>query len=188
MKPRINRTAPALFALAASALTLVACGAADEGTAEAEATETSAAVSVDPDAPELDENEGAYNFLLLDDDGRSHILGHVRVMSSGDWLGLSDGDVEFTALDDGEYRVIARGASGCPGVGETTDDGLGVIGEIHADSGAAKVWGTPVESEVESFATVVLADSDDEVLSCGKAVDWTEPSTSAAASSTTAAS
>ena len=90
----------------------------------------------------------------------------------------------FTALDDGEYRVIARGASGCPGVGEDTDEGLGVIGEIHAADGAAKVWGTPVEADVDSFSTVVLADSDDTVLSCGKSVNWTEPSTSSSSATT----
>ena len=99
-----------------------------------------------------------YNFVRLTDDGRSHILGHVKVLSADGWLGLADEDIAFTALDDGEYRVIARGASGCPGVGEDTDEGLGVIGEIHAADGAAKVWGTPVEADVDSFSTVVLAD------------------------------
>ena len=146
MKPRTSRTAPALAALAASALALAACG--------------------------------------TDGDGRSHILGHVKVLSADGWLGLADEDIAFTALDDGEYRVIARGASGCPGVGEDTDEGLGVIGEIHAADGAAKVWGTPVEADVDSFSTVVLADSDDTVLSCGKSVNWTEPSTSSSSATT----
>lgn len=179
MKPRTSRTAPALIALAASALALAACGTDGEGGGDGgEATTSTAAVSVDPDAPELEDREGSYNFLRLDDDGRSHILGHVKVLSTDGWLGLADEDIAFTALDDGEYRVIARGASGCPGVGEDTDEGLGVIGEIHAADGAAKVWGTPVEADVDSFSTVVLADSDDTVLSCGKSVNWTEPTTS----------
>lgn len=179
MKPRTSRTTPALIALAASALALAACGTDGEGGGDGgEATTSTAAVSVDPDAPELEDREGSYNFLRLDDDGRSHILGHVKVLSADGWLGLADEDITFTALDDGEYRVIARGASGCPGVGEDTDEGLGVIGEIHAADGAAKVWGTPVEADVDSFSTVVLADSDDTVLSCGKSVNWTEPTTS----------
>ncbi|QGS34282.1 hypothetical protein FOB82_04295 [Corynebacterium xerosis] len=179
MKPRTSRTAPALIALAASALALAACGTDGEGGGDGgEATTSTAAVSVDPDAPELEDREGSYNFLRLDDDGRSHILGHVKVLSADGWLGLADEDITFTALDDGEYRVIARGASGCPGVGEDTDEGLGVIGEIHAADGAAKVWGTPVEADVDSFSTVVLADADDTVLSCGKSVNWTEPTTS----------
>ena len=179
MKPRTSRTAPALIALAASARALAACGTDGEGGGDGgEATTSPAAVSVDPDAPELEDREGSYNFLRLDDDGRSHILGHVKVLSADGWLGLADEDITFTALDDGEYRVIARGASGCPGVGEDTDEGLGVIGEIHAADGAAKVWGTPVEADVDSFSTVVLADSDDTVLSCGKSVNWTEPTTS----------
>lgn len=188
MKPRTSRTAPALVALAASALALAACGADGNGNGgdETETTTSSAAVSVDPDAPELDEREGSYNFVRMTDDGRSHILGHVKVMSADGWLGLSDGDIAFTALDDGKYRVIARGSSGCPGVGEETDEGLGVIGEIHAEDGAAKVWGTPAETEVDSFSTVVLADSDDTVLSCGKSVDWTEPTTSSTSATTSA--
>ena len=185
MKPRTSRTAPALIALAASALALAACGADVEGGGDGgEETTSTAAVSVDPDAPELEDREGSYNFLRLDDDGRSHILGHVKVLSADGWLGLADEDIAFTALDDGEYRVIARGASGCPGVGEDTDEGLGVIGEIHAADGAAKVWGTPVEADVDSFSTVVLADSDDTVLSCGKSVNWTEPSTSSSSATT----
>lgn len=185
MKPRTSRTAPALIALAASALALAACGTDGEGGGDGgEATTSTAAVSVDPDAPELEDREGSYNFLRLDDDGRSHILGHVKVLSADGWLGLADEDITFTALDDGEYRVIARGASGCPGVGEDTDEGLGVIGEIHAADGAAKVWGTPVEADVDSFSTVVLADSDDTVLSCGKSVNWTEPSTSSSSATT----
>lgn len=190
MKPRTSRTAPALVALAASALALAACGADGDGDGGngGEAPTSSAAVSVDPDAPELDEREGSYNFVRLTDDGRSHILGHVKVLSADGWLGLADDEVTFTALDDGKYRVIARGSSGCPGVGETTDDGLGVIGEIHAADGAAKVWGTPVETEVGSFSTVVLADSDDTVLSCGKSVDWTEPTTSSPSATTSATS
>ena len=109
---------------------------------------------------------------------------YVKVLSADGWLGLADEDIAFTALDDGEYRVIARGASGCPGVGEDTDEGLGVIGEIHAADGAAKVWGTPVEADIDSFSTVVLADSDDTVLSCGKSVNWTEPSTSSSSATT----
>ena len=187
MKPRTSRTAPALVALAASALALAACGADGNGNGgdETETTTSSAAASVDPDAPELGEREGSYNFVRMTDDGRSHILGHVKVMSADGWLGLSDDDIAFTALDDGKYRVIARGSSGCPGVGEETDEGLGVIGEIHAEDGAAKAWGTPVETDVDSFSAVVLADSDDTVLACGKSVDWTEPTTSSSASSTT---
>ena len=187
MKPRTSRTAPALVALAASALALAACGADGNGNGgdETETTTSSAAASVDPDAPELGEREGSYNFVRMTDDGRSHILGHVKVMSADGWLGLSDEDIAFTALDDGKYRVIARGSSGCPGVGEETDEGLGVIGEIHAEDGAAKAWGTPVETDVDSFSAVVLADSDDTVLACGKSVDWTEPTTSSSASSTT---
>lgn len=192
MNPRTNRTVPALVALAASALALAACGSDGNGDGgdQTEATTGTAAVSVDPDAPELDEREGSYNFVRLTDDGRSHILGHVKVMSADGWLGLSDQDNAFTALDDGTYRVIARGSSGCPGVGEDTDEGLGVIGEIHAEDGAAKIWSTPVETDVDSFSTVVLADSDDTVLACGKSVDWTEPTTSttSAASSTSASS
>src|SRR5690606_17347442 len=99
MKPRTSRTAPALIALAASALALAACGTDGEGGGDGgEATTSTAAVSVDPDAPELEDREGSYNFLRLDDDGRSHILGHVKVLSADGWLGLADEDIAFTAL------------------------------------------------------------------------------------------
>lgn len=64
MKPRTSRTAPALAALAASALALAACG--------------------------------------TDGDGRSHILGHVKVLSADGWLGLADEDITFTALSCGK--------------------------------------------------------------------------------------
>ncbi|MFC3850500.1 hypothetical protein ACFORJ_10045 [Corynebacterium hansenii] len=191
MKPRTRRTAHALVALAASALALGACGSGGDGGGDRgtrETTATSAAVSVDPDAPKLTDREGSFNFVRMADDGRSHILGHVKVLSAGGWLGLADDEIAFTSLDDGKYRVIARGASGCPGVGETTDEGLGVIGEIHAEKGSAKVWNTPVEGEAGSFSTVVLADSDGTVLSCGKSVDWTEPSTPETSATTSATS
>ncbi|MFD5869429.1 hypothetical protein ACFWGD_12595 [Corynebacterium sp. NPDC060344] len=186
MKPRTRRTATALLALAAPALALAACGDGGtdgngDGTGEGGET-TSAAVSVAPDAPELVDAEGAYNFVRLTDDGRSHILGHVKVLSADGWLGLADDEITFTALDDGEYTVIARGASGCPGVGETTDDGLGALGEIHATDGAAKVYGTPAEADADDLSTVVLADSDDTVIACGKSVDWTEPTSATATS------
>lgn len=197
MKPRTTRTAHALVALAAAALALAACGSdgGDAGTdAGPAATSSSAPVSVDPDAPELTEREGAFNFIKMSDDGRSHILGHVKVMSGDGWLGLADEEIDYTTLDDGKYRVIAAGASGCPGVGSDAGEGLGVVGEIHVEHNAAKVWGTPVKTEVDSFSTPVLADSDGTVLACGKKVNWSEPTsststtTSATSTSTTTSS
>lgn len=187
MKFRTSRTAPATLVLAASALALAACGGgagADEpGGSEPAASSATAAVSVNPDAPELAQRDGAYNFVRSDDDGRTSVLGHVTVRTdaTGGWLGLADGDIDFTALADGDYRVIARGASGCPGVGATTDEGLGTIGEIHATGSAAKVWGTPAKIDAANLSTVVLADSSDTVLACGKSVSWTEPSAQAPA-------
>lgn len=181
MKRRIARTSPVVAAIALAALTLGACGAGEgngNGTGnggDGGETTTSAPVSVDPAAPQLTEREGAYNFIRSGDDGRTYTLAHVKVMSSDGWLGLADDEGQYTALENGEYKVVARGESGCSGAGATSDEGLGVIGEIHVDGSTADIWSTPVQTETEYLTTVALVDGNDEIVACGRAVSWTEP-------------
>lgn len=187
MKRRTVRTSPVVAAIALAALTLGACGTDEGNGGENGETTASAAVSVDPAAPELTEREGAYNFIRSGDDGRTYTLAHVKVMSEDGWLGLADDEGQYTALEDGEYKVVARGDSGCAGVGLESDEGLGIIGEVHVADSTADVWSTPVETDTEYLTTVALVDGDDEIVACGRAVTWTEPtttSTSATSSST----
>src|SRR5699024_11518423 len=61
---RTVRTSPVVAAIALAALTLGACGTDEGNGGENGETTTSAAVSVDPAAPELTEREGAYNFKI----------------------------------------------------------------------------------------------------------------------------
>ncbi|MEJ5920404.1 hypothetical protein [Corynebacterium sp. H78] len=192
MKRRSTQSASALTALIFASLTLAACGAQDpaESKEAPVATSESAAVSTNPDAPEMSkeesEREGGYNFIRTEDDGSTTVLSHVVVLSDDNWYGIAEEQGQYTELAKGTYKVVARGASGCGGAGTKSDEGLGVIGEIHVkDKGSADVWSTPAKIDADSFTTVTLIDEEDKIVACAKAVSWTAPSTSATTSTST---
>lgn len=176
MKLRTVRTAPVVASLAMAALALGACGGGSgAGAAEPGETTTSAAVSANPDAPELTARVGGHNFIRSGDDGRTHMLAHVEVRSADGWIGLQEDEGQFSALDDGKYRVIALDTSTCT-VGADAGEGLGSIGEVHVEKGAANVWSTPVKAGADEVAALALADSDGSVVSCGRGISWNPPS------------
>lgn len=143
---------------------------------DAEASVSTAPVSVDPAAPKLTEKVGAFNFIHTKDDGTMSMLATVHVKGAKGWMGLADEKGQFTTLEKGIYKVQARGASGCSGIGSPAAEGLGVIGEIHVDDNRnADVWSVPSKVDENSFTTVALVDSDGDLASCAKSVTWTEP-------------
>lgn len=174
------RHTAAAAALGLAATLLVACaGAATDGDNEssAQTSSSTAPVSVDPAAPKLTEVVSAYNFIRTTDDGSMRMLATVHVKSAKGWLGLADEKGQFTTLEKGKYTVQARGASGCSGVGSPAAEGLGVIGEVHVDSDRqADVWNVPAKIDADSLTTVALVDSEGNLASCAKTVQWTEPS------------
>ncbi|MDO4610722.1 hypothetical protein [Corynebacterium sp.] len=180
MKHHAPARALALAAAAAAAAVLAACGSggADGGTEAASESAASPTVSVDPDAPPLDQTGTTYNFTRSYDDGRMVSLGHATTAYSEDgWTGVLDSsEPQFSSLDEGVYEIVATKGS-CPGAGES----LGgrdpqVIGELHVDAdGTVTVHNRPAEIDSDSVGAVMLADGD-EVAGCGKPVKWTRPS------------
>lgn len=184
MKHLSGSAASALAALCVASLTLAACSTSGTGedASSASALE-SAAVSANPKAPELTENVASFNFLRAEDDGSMRTLAHIQVLGSDGWLGLKEEKGQFTILDSGKYKVVARGSAGCSGVGVESSDGLGTIGEVHVESkGKADVWSTPAEIAADDLYTVELVDESNQVISCAKSVKWTPPSETEASS------
>lgn len=166
-------------ALGCAATLLVSCSGVESSSdkdGNADASSSTAPVSVDPAAPKLTERVSAYNFIRTNDDGSMKMLATVQVMSAKGWMGLSDEKGQFTTLAKGKYTVQARGASGCSGIGSPATEGLGVIGEVHVDDKRnADVWNVPSKVDEDSFTTVALVDSNGDLASCAKTVTWTEP-------------
>lgn len=165
-------------ALAAAALLLGGCGGTDPATPEGAAASTSAGpvAAIDPDAPELTERGRVHNMLADDDDGMTAVVARVRVAYAEGWTGLVDDPAAPATLDEGVYEVRALASRACPGAGAEAPEGLGAVGEVHADgAGSAQVWSTPLEQDPDAVAQLILVDDEDEVAGCGKAVDWTPP-------------
>ncbi len=176
-------TAPKITAATVATATLALVGCSSEAsTSSSQEEETSAPVTTNSAAPEITadnaEREGGFNFVGTTDDGNATVLGNVAVYSKQGWYAVETQEDWHTTLEPGKYQVIARGASGCPGVGNSTDEGLGKVGEIHvADDGAAHTYATPAEVDENYFSTVVLADDADEVVACGRRISWSPPTT-----------
>ena len=175
----MRRRVAVATALGCAATLLVSCSGFESSSdkdGNADASSSTAPVSVDPAAPKLTERVSAYNFIRTNDDGSMKMLATVQVMSAKGWMGLSDEKGQVTTLDKGKYTVQARGASGCSGIGSPAAEGLGVIGEVHVDDKRnADVWNVPSKVDEDSFTTVALVDSNGDLASCAKTVTWTEP-------------
>lgn len=175
----VKRRTASVAVVGCAAVLLASCtdvDASSDKDQNAKASESAVPVSVDPAAPKLTERVGAFNFIRTKDDGTMSMLATVHVKSAKGWMGLTDEKGQFTTLEKGKYKVQARGASGCSGVGEPAAEGLGVIGEVHVDGNRnADVWSVPSKVDENSFTTVALVDSDGDLASCAKSINWTEP-------------
>lgn len=173
MKPTPRRRVAAVVAGAATLLS--ACTALEEEADELGVDTRISPVDIDPDAPALDDDFGAFNFIRSESNGQMSMLATVRVATGGDWMGLRDHKAQYSALDDGIYEVHARGASGCSGVGSEAAEGLGVIGQIHVRNNRADIWSDPSEVDSDSLTTVALVDGEGILQSCAKSVKWSDP-------------
>lgn len=184
MKHISGRTASALAALCVAALSLGACSSEGAGDSASGSTAAeSAAVSANPKAPKLTEAQGTFNFLHTEDDGSMRTLVSLKVLGADGWLGLKEEKGQFTILESGKYKVVARGSAGCSGVGSESSDGLGTIGEVHVETkDKADIWSTPAEIDADELYTIELVDADNNVVSCAKSVKWTPPTESESSS------
>lgn len=175
----LRRTVVTTLALCVATTGLVACSD-DASSPEAASESSTRPVQADPNAPELTESGSTYNFVRSNKDGTTGVLATVKVRENGSWVGLADEQGQFTVLDKGTYDVVARGASGCSGVGSEAAKGLGVIGKVIVeDENKADVWSTPAEVDSDSLTTLALVDSDNVLKACAKTVNWTEPTSTA---------
>ena len=163
----------------AAAVGLVACS--NEGSAPEEASASSTRpVQTDANAPKLTETGSTYNFVRTENDGSMVMLATVKTRTNGSWMGLADEENQFSELEAGTYDVVARGASGCGGVGSEAAEGRGVIGKVMAkDNNRVDVWSTPAQVSEADVTTLALVDSDNILQACAKTVDWTEPTSTA---------